>query len=86
MSIETVEEAIQVIENCEGPRPMTNDPKVNFLLDVAAGEKSLRPSEWPDEGDWEDVKDEYIREVEAYDSGEVDMDPFDPQEVEERYL
>lgn len=86
MAIDSVEDAIQIIENCTGPRPMTTDPKVNFLLDVAAGKKSLRPSEWPDEGDWENLKESYIDEVEAYDNSEVDLDPFEPEEVEEKCL
>lgn len=83
MPIETVEDAKKLIKNFPGPRPMTTDPRVNFLLDVAAGRLVEGSVDWPEEKEWDEVKDEYVEEVEAYERDDVDLEPYEVEELEE---
>lgn len=88
LMIDSVEKAKMVIEkHNSGWPPMTDNPHVNFLLDVAQQEMmDVSASSTLDLSDWEDVREEYERELEAYESEDVDLGPFEAEKLAQTYL
>lgn len=90
MQIDSVEKAKKVIEAHENDwPPMTENPYVNFLLDIAQQEMmqvsaNLDPT--LEVSDWEDVREEYEEEVSVYQRENVSLEPFDAEELAEKYL
>lgn len=88
--IDSVEKAKTVIEEHDSDwPPMTDNPHVNFLMDVAQQEMfgvSASLDSTLQLSDWEDVRKEYERELEAYESEEVDLEPFDAEDLAQKYF
>jgi hypothetical protein len=80
-----LEEAKTIVENHEGWPPLTDDPKANFLLDVAQNQVMDQPplfGETLELSDWEDQKRRYKQEVEAV----AGFKTHSVQELKEKYL
>lgn len=68
-----LDDARTALENITAHNPMTWNPWFNFLTDVVLG--------LMDKDEWEEVKDMYHREVEAYNRDEVDLEPYEVEEL-----
>lgn len=69
----TLEDARTAIDNADGHNPMTWDARLNFLIDVELG--------LMEEDEWGEEKELYEEEVEAYKRDDVDLEPYDPDEL-----
>ena len=81
-------EAKLIVKNRDGLPPMTDNARTNFLIDVAQ-QKVVMDSDVAmgavQISDWEDVKEEYEREVEAYQEDD-DIEPYTVEEIKQMYL
>lgn len=81
-------EAKLIVKNRDDLPPMTDNARANFLIDVAQ-QKVVMDSDVAmgavQISDWEDVKEEYEREVEAYQEDD-DIEPYTVEEIKEMYL
>jgi len=82
-----LEEAKIIVTNHGDWPPLTCNPYVNFLFDVAQRHIVLTQSV---EGnmelsDWEDLKEDYEKEVEVIEDAD-DIDPYSVEELKEKYL
>jgi hypothetical protein len=88
--IDSVEKAKTVIEKHDsGWPPMTDDPRVNFLIDIAKQQMYAVSESFdstPELSDWEDVRKDYEKELEAYESEAVEIEPFDAEALSQKYL
>lgn len=86
----SLDEAKTIVEEHDSWPPMTDSPRANFLLDVAQRKVMAQPSSVFGDllqlSDWENVKEDYKREVEAYQSEEVEAEPYTVEQLEKAYL
>lgn len=82
-----LETAKTIVENHEGWPPLTDDAKVNFLLDVAQSQVMDQPplfGETLELSDWEDERERYEQEAEVV--GEEKVKVYSVEELKEEYL
>lgn len=81
-----LETAKTIVRNYEGWPPLTDNAKVNFLLDVAQNEVMDQPplsGETLELSDWEREKERYEQEVEAIEGVNK---IYSVEELKEEYL